>query len=185
MVLQKFLLLFFLSYEVFASGILLVGDSMAEAVAKPLESKFKSTSDSYKYIFKRGTQVHYWIDNPTLYLDLFRSKPDILLISLGTNDLVAKRSNEKIIENLHILIDEMISFGVKKKNIFLIAPPIQNDNDLNEAMEKSFGSHLIKSKDLLLELKEDHIHPTPESNRIWSGYIFDFLSHFEDGGNYR
>jgi hypothetical protein len=47
-------------------------------------------------------------------------------------------------------------------------------------MEKSFGSHLIKSKDLLLELKDDRIHPTLESNKIWSDYIFNFLLTFDE-----
>jgi lysophospholipase L1-like esterase len=176
----KVFILFILALPSFGKEIFLFGDSMAEAVAKPLEKKFSGTLHSFSYKFKRGTRVDYWIFNPELYLELGEKKPDIVLISLGTNDLVAKKSNEQIINSLNILIEDLALLGIPRENIVLVATPIQNDNNLNSDMKIAFEPYLIPSKDLLLELKADNIHPTITSNQIWSGFIFDALKVYFD-----
>lgn len=176
----KLFILSILTLPSFGKEIFLFGDSMAEAVAKPLEKKFSETPHSFSYNFKRGTRVDYWIYNPDLYLAISEKKPDIVLISLGTNDLVAKKTNEQIINSLNILIEDLALLGVPRENILLVATPIQNDNNLNNDMSKAFTFYTIPSKELLLELKADNIHPTITSNQIWSGFIFDVLKVYFD-----
>lgn len=158
-----------------AAEFFLFGDSMAEAVAKPLEKKFLEVSIPFNYLYKRGTQVDYWINTPDLYNYIIEKHPDYILISLGTNDLVAKKSNNQIIQSLATLIDVLVSLGIEQNNIFLITTPLQNDNNLNKDMYKHFGVQTIVSKDLLLMLKADNIHPLIESNKIWSESIFNYI----------
>ena len=159
-----------------AADFLLIGDSMAEAVDKPLERRFANTGHTYSSFFKRGTTVDYWVRNPQLYLYVQQRHPDYLLISLGTNDIVAQKSNEKIISDLRILINALSENGVNPNTIIIIAPPIPNDNNLNEALQLAFGNYVFPSKSRALELKADHIHPTPASNERWSDELFYYLS---------
>jgi hypothetical protein len=178
---RLFLNLLFLSLltnHLSASDVLLIGDSMAEAVALPLEKRFSAVSVQYRYMYKRGTKVNYWINNPEVQNSIKLQIPNYVLITLGTNDLVAQKTNTQIISDLSLLIDELVSTGVPINGIFLIATPIPNDNGLNEAMLTYFGDHVITSKNLQLALKPDNIHPLPESNIIWSDYIYNYLINF-------
>jgi lysophospholipase L1-like esterase len=159
-----------------AADFLLIGDSMAEAVDKPLERRFAKTTHTYSSFFKRGTTVDYWINNPQLYTYVQQRHPNYVLISLGTNDIVAQKTNERIISDLHILITSLSENGVNPSTIVIIAPPIPNDNNLNEALQVAFGDYVFPSKSRMLELKGDHIHPTPASNERWSDEIFYYLS---------
>ena len=158
-----------------ASDFLLIGDSMAEAVAKPLERRFSKTVHTYSFLFKRGTTVNYWINNSELYSFLEQRHPDYVLISLGTNDIVAKKTNEQIIADLRTLSATFSQKGINT-TIVIIAPPIPNDNNLNEALQVAFGGYVFPSKSRLLELKADQIHPTPASNERWSDEIFYYFS---------
>jgi lysophospholipase L1-like esterase len=158
-----------------ADNILLVGDSMAEAIAKPLEKLFHGTNNNYTYRFKRGTQVEFWLNNQLLFEKLQESNPDYVVISLGTNDLVAKKTNENIIANLDKLIYSIETFGQKKPNFILVAPPIQLDNDLGIAMKEHYGDICFQSKDLNLTTKSDGIHPTREADQAWAVSVYNFL----------
>lgn len=178
MILLKFWISFFcLNLFVHASDFLLIGDSMAEAVAKPLERRFSKTSDNYAYFFKRGTTVNYWISNPELYSYLQHQHPDYILISLGTNDIVAKKTNKQIIDDLNTLMGNIMQNTVKPIKFIIIAPPIPNDNNLNEELQTASQSiYIFHSKSRLLELKADQIHPTPASNERWSDELFQTIS---------
>jgi len=170
------LLLLFLASLGHGADFLLIGDSMAEAVDKPLERRFAKTAHTYSSFFKRGTTVDYWNRNPQLLLYVQQRHPDYLLISLGTNDIVAQKSNEKIISDLRTLINTLEQNGINSNTIVIIAPPIPNDNNLNEALQMAFGNYVFPSKSRALELKGDHIHPTPASNERWSDELFYYLS---------
>lgn len=160
-----------------ASDFLLIGDSMAEAVAKPLERRFSKTADTYSFLFKRGTTVNYWINNPELDSYLEQRTPNYILISLGTNDIVAKKTNAQIITNLNTLMAYITHNGTKPIIFIIIAPPIPNDNNLNEALLAAGEAvNIFPSKSRLYELKADQIHPTPASNERWSDELFQYMS---------
>jgi lysophospholipase L1-like esterase len=158
-----------------ADSILLIGDSMAEAIAKPLERLFNSTGNEYVYRFKRGTQVSYWIENLELPQIVETSSPDYVVISLGTNDIVAKKSNETIIDNLDKLMENIQTLSDKKISFILIAPPIQMDNELNIAMKEHYGESCFTSKDLNLTTAADKIHPIYEADVSWAKEVYDYL----------
>jgi lysophospholipase L1-like esterase len=158
-----------------AANILLIGDSMAEAIAKPLEKSFRGTSNNYTYCFKRGTRTDFWLGNQLLFEKLQESSPNYIIISLGTNDIVAKKSNEKIIFNLDKLIYSIQFFGYNKAKFLIIAPPIQADNDLGLAMRDHYGKFCFPSKELNLTIRSDGFHPTAEADKAWSRSIFLYM----------
>lgn len=169
-----FFLFFFIQVSM-AETVLLIGDSMAEAVAKPLEKLFNTTNYQYVYRFKRGTQVTYWLDNPELEEKLQSSDPDYVLISLGTNDIVAKKSNEAIIESLDKLMEYIQALSSKKINFLVVATPLQADNDLNLAMQEHYGESCFVSKSLNLETNRDKVHPTHEADEVWAQQIYEYF----------
>ena len=83
------------------------------------------------------------------------------------------RKNQKIIDELKLLFLEVQKLGVLKSSIFIVATPIANDNNLNYAMKKEFGSNVLESKKLRLAMSYDNIHPTMASDYFWAAKIAD------------
>lgn len=166
-----FVFFIFAANLIFAKPILLIGDSMAEAIYKPICSIFESNALACDVYFKRGTRVDYWLKNKQIFEN--SQNPKIAIITLGTNDLIAKKSNQKIIDELKLLFLEVQKLGVLKSSIFIVATPITNDNNLNYAMKKEFGSNVLESKKLRLAMSYDNIHPTMASDYFWAAKIAD------------
>ncbi len=148
---------------------------MAEAIDKPLERLLIQSNNTYFILFKRGTTVKYWHNEPNLVNFLTLRKPDYMVISLGTNDLFVPKKNSDIIGDLDLLIRYAVSMGVEKNKILIIATPLQNDNGLNVELRNHFGNSVFPSQQLQLVLKADGIHPTPASNEQWSKAIMSYL----------
>ena len=170
------LFLFLLLTTANAQHVFLFGDSMAEALAKSLEKNFSQTSHSYAYMFKRGTTIDYWIHNPELFVSLHTRKPDFVIISLSTNDLVAKKTNDEIIAGFEVLIGYLQKMGISREKVLVVAPPIPNDKDLNFALYEQYGRLAFLSKNMGLELKKDKIHPTIDADIVWSYAVFTVVN---------
>lgn len=176
MTLKKILLaLMIISSFALGKTVLVIGDSMAEAIDRPIIKILKNNDIECKVHFKRGTRVDYWIKNKDLFLNE-ASRPDIVLISLGTNDLVAKKTNTKIITELETLIGIITSLGIDKKNVLVIAPPIEDDKGLNNDLSEHFGKQAFLSKEINLTFSKDKIHPTMQSNVVWAASIVDYIA---------
>lgn len=164
-----------ISTLVSAKTVLVIGDSMVEAINKPIMKIFKNNNIECKIHFKRGTRVDYWIENKNLFLDE-SIKPDVALISLGTNDLIAKKTNKKIITELETLMEIITSAGVERENILIVAPPIYDDKGLNDDLLTHFGKQAFLSKEINLSFAKDNIHPTMPSNVVWAASIVDYMA---------
>lgn len=159
----------------YGKNVLVIGDSMAEAIDRPIKKIFQNNEIDCKVSFKRGTRVDYWLKNKDLYMNE-PTRPDVVIISLTTNDIVANKSHEKIINELEALIENLIILGADKKNILIVATPIEEDRGLNQVLIKHFGKQVFDSKEVSLAFGKDKIHPTMQSNVVWAAAIVDYIA---------
>ncbi len=150
--------------------VLLVGDSMAEGINPFIQQELKDKV-TYKSVYKRGTTVPYWNSNTLLdkELDL---KPDIILVSLGTNDLKTKPSN---FDSYAKFNSKLINSGAK---IYWIIPPEMpfNNEDIIYLIEHPEPPiEKIDCSTLNLERAKDKVHLTIKGYRDWSKCISNSL----------
>jgi len=166
-------------------NILFVGDSMVEAIFKP--SKYLCKKKKYRcdYLFKRGLRTDVWTKNGwygiNLILKIVENRPDIIVISSGTNDIYAKESKRQIYKDFRdtIKLIRKVSKNIKiNPKIVIVAPPIPNDKNLNEYLKKKFqhekNIYVMQSKYYHFKLW-DGIHPTAKSSSIWANKILKMI----------
>ncbi len=165
--------------------ILFVGDSMVEAIFKP--SKYLCQKKKYKcdFIFKRGLRTDVWTRSGwygvSLILKIAENRPDIVVISSGTNDIYAKESKEQIYrdfkDTIRLIRNVSKNININPK-IVIVAPPIPNDRNLNEYLKKKFKNekniYVMQSKHYHFKLW-DGIHPTAKSSSIWANKILRMI----------
>ena len=168
------------SYKPKKLSILFVGDSMVEAIKKPSQEICMQKGFECAYAFKRGLRTEKWFEDElykgNLMFFLLTQKPDIVVISTGTNDIYNKESNERIYIELKQVINfikKIASHYKKQPEFVIVAPPIPNDNNLNEYLMEKFSQQNIKiimSKYYDFSLR-DGVHPDAESNKLWAKII--------------
>jgi len=165
--------------------ILFVGDSMVEAIYKPSKSICKKKRYKCDYIFKRGLRTDAWTRSRwygvNLILKIAENKPDIIVISSGTNDIYARESKEQIYRDFKatIRLIRKVSRNVNiNPKIIIVAPPIPNDKHVNEYLKRKFRGYknvyVMQSKYYRFKLW-DGIHPTAKSSSIWANKIIKMI----------
>ncbi len=165
--------------------ILFVGDSMVEAIEKPSKNICKEKKLNCDYLFKRGLRTDAWIHSGwygvSLILKIAEFKPNIIVISSGTNDIYNRETPFQIYRDFTELIS-LINNVSKNVNIspkiVIVAPPIPNDKNLNRVLKERFSNmkniFVIQSKNFHLKLW-DGIHPNVNSSKIWAKKIISFI----------
>lgn len=162
-----FLLLFNLAAK---PKLLLVGDSLAEGINPHIYSSLKEKV-IYKSLYKRGTTVPYWLKSSQLVAEL-KTKPDIILVSLGTNDLKTRTSN---LDQYYQFSEKLISSGAQ---VYWIIPPVMpfNNEDIIQWIEHPEPPiSKIDCGEYDLERSQDQVHLTPKGYQDWSKCIVDSL----------
>lgn len=149
--------------------VLLVGDSMAEGLSPSLKSNDRGYHVTSLY--KRGTTVPYWNDNKEFKSLLKRDKWDIVLVSLGTNDLLLKQnSTEKYFQ-----FNEKLS-ALKAKVYWIIPPVMPFRNEWVEEWIENPTSPIEKIEcPFDFERAKDGVHLTQKSYKEWGNCVLDSL----------
>jgi len=166
-------------------SILFVGDSMVEAIFKPSKTLCKKKRYHCDYLFKRGLKTDVWTKSGwygiNLILKIVENRPDIIVISSGTNDIYAKESKEQIYRDFRrtIKLIRNVSRNIKiNPKIIIVAPPIPNDKNVNEYLKRKFrrekNVYVMQSKYYRFKLW-DGIHPTSKSSSIWATKILKMI----------
>ncbi len=165
--------------------ILFVGDSMVEAIKRPSKNICNKKRYECDYLFKRGLRTDAWTYNGwygvSLILKIAEFKPNIIVISSGTNDIYNRETPYQIYKDFTKLINLInnVSENVNiSPKIIIVAPPIPNDKNLNRVLKKRFSNmkniFVIQSKKFHLKLW-DGIHPNIDSSKIWAQKIISFI----------
>ena len=173
--------------------ILLIGDSLAVGTAPHFAALAKEARAEFKSLAKEGTRIDQWSSSADLARLLSTYQPDLVLVSLGTNDsfmqgagVVAKQ--QQALEKLYALLTQWPranGTGRGAEHIVWIGPPtLPNPPNpgISKMIQDSAGSaisphyHYFHSERLQLPRGPDNLHPTARGYAGWAGAIWHWLS---------
>lgn len=152
--------------------VVLIGDSMAEGLGWFLRGKIEAAGGHYIIESSQSSTIPAW-QNRRLREVIDRDQPDILFISLGSNELFLKdpeRTRAPLIRQLTQDIGDLPAFW--------IGPPSwKPDNGLVHVIETNFQpDHFYNSNDLKVPRRGDGAHPTREGFETWANLVWDWYA---------
>lgn len=173
--------------------VLLIGDSLAVGTAPHFATMAKEAGVDFKSLAIVGTRIDQWAASPELKSLLASFEPDLILVSLGTNDSfmqgadITSRQQAQLEKLLALLTSFSRSkdYGLGPEHIVWIGPPtLPNPPSpgIPKMIQDSSGSALapryyyFHSERLDLPRGPDKIHPTARGYAGWAGAIWHWLS---------
>jgi hypothetical protein len=149
---------------------LFVGDSMVEPLAYRFNDYCKESGDTMYAVTWYGSTTMAWSgETMDYYMD--KVNPTYIIYCMGSNELSSK--NVKVInENL----ERMKAKANGVPCIFIGPPNIKPDGGINEEIAKVFGKNrYFDSRNLEIERRNDHLHPTNSGARVWMDEICEWM----------
>lgn len=173
--------------------VLLIGDSLAVGMAPHFSMLAKDAGVEFKSLAKVGTRIDQWASSAELKKLAESFKPDLVLVSLGTNDEfmrgadVVQKQQVQLEKLLAVLTEwpRAIDYGLGPEHIVWIGPPTLPNPpspDVAKMIQESAGSvlspkfHYFHSEKLTIPRGPDGIHPTVRGYAGWAGAIWHWLS---------
>jgi len=173
--------------------VLLIGDSLAVGMAPHFVALAKEAGVEFKSMAIVGTRIDQWAASADLKNLLASFQPELVLVSLGTNDsfmqgadVVAKQQAQ--LEKLLGVLTEwprQRDYGLGPDFIVWIGPPTlpkPPNPGISKMIQDSSGSALapsyyyFHSERLDLPRQPDGIHPVVRGYAGWAGAIWHWLS---------
>lgn len=173
--------------------ILLLGDSLAVGTAPHFSALAKEAKVEFKSLAKEGTRIDQWASNADLARLLSSYQPDLVLVSLGTNDsfmqgtgVVAKQ--QQALEKLLALLTQWPRTNGSGRGpehiVWVGSPTLPNPPNpgISKMIQDSAGGaispryHYFHSERLQLPRGPDNLHPTARGYAGWAGAIWHWLS---------
>lgn len=121
----------------------------------------------------------------------FQNDTELLIIMLGTNDLLQFWSPEAAGEKMRLFLD---SLSVNSENILLISPPtmvfgewVQDQELIDDSVSLAgcyqelaevMGIRYVSAGEWAIPMAHDGVHMTQDGHRIFAEKLFAFLSSF-------
>jgi hypothetical protein len=150
--------------------VLLVGDSMAEGLRPSLQQRVEAAGGRFIGEAWQSSTIIGWEGSGRLREMLERYQPDIVFISLGSNELQARRP-----EGRAPLIRRMVA-EIGGRPAYWIGPPSwKTDRGLLRVIEENFqAGHFYNASDLQVPRQRDGKHPTLEGFSQWTELIWSW-----------
>ncbi len=162
------------AYPVSLAGktVLLLGDSMAEGLVPSLQKKVEAAGGRFFGEPWQSSTIIGWEGTGRLRQMIERYQPDIVFISLGSNELEARRP-----EGRAPLIKRMLA-EIGARPAFWIGPPSwKQDRGLLSVIAKNFqAGHFFNASNLQLPRQSDGKHPTLEGFEQWTELIWNWYA---------
>ncbi|MBA3766079.1 MAG: Ig-like domain-containing protein [Acidobacteria bacterium] len=162
------------AYPVSLAGktVLLVGDSMAEGLAPSLQKRVEAAGGRFFGEPWQSSTIIGWEGTGRLRQMIERYQPDIIFISLGSNELEARRP-----EGRAPLIKQMLA-EIGARPAFWISPPSwKQDRGLLSVIAENFQpGHFFNASNLQLPRQTDGKHPTLEGFEQWTELIWKWYA---------
>lgn len=176
--------------------VLLLGDSLAVGLSPHLKALAKDAGVELRALAKTGTRIDQWAKSEELAAVLRDYSPELVLVSLGTNDAaIGAGAAERQKPYLDQLL-EQFAHGVSHRNdyglgadVVWIGPPTLPFESAAmtsmiragvEAYGDSLGGHprgaYFPSETLEIPRAPDHIHPTATGAAGWAGALWSWLT---------
>lgn len=173
--------------------VLLVGDSLAVGMAPFFAALAKEAGVEFKSLAKEGTRIDQWASNAELAKLLDSYQPNLVLVSLGTNDAYMK--GEGVVAKQQAQLDKLYAlltqwprkkdYGLGPEHLVWIGPPTlpaAPTPAMVGMIQASSGSalspryHYFHSDRLALPRGPDNLHPTAKGYAGWAGAVWHWLS---------
>lgn len=152
--------------------VVLLGDSMAEGLGWFLRAKIEAAGGRYIIEPWQSSTISGW-ESGKLREVLERDKPDILFISLGSNELFIKKPDQTRAPQIRQMTKD-----IGDLHAYWIGPPSwKPDNGLVRVIQENFQpEHFYDSNDLKVPRRGDGAHPTREGFETWANLVWDWYA---------
>jgi len=156
--------------------VLHVGDSFAGALGIPLGELLEQAGVRSILKHKDSSYLTTWAWEPELEREIWRYNPDLVVITLGANELgiADPAQREKTVRK--------IVSTVGKRPCLWVAIPLWSErhNGLLDVIEHSSGPCVFYDTNeqidtLAMPRIHDGIHPTNAARRAWAEAVFEYL----------
>ncbi len=152
--------------------IVLIGDSLAQGLGPPLHAIARGVPCAFDAFGQQSTRVHQWAQRVDLRAVVGSPPADLVLVSLGTNDM---RTSDPAAAGAEAgaLVDQLASMGA---SVAWLAPPQMafDQGTFRPALEaacKARSVPIFDARSLDLERAADGIHLTPRGYGAWAEAI--------------
>ena len=168
--------------------VLLIGDSLAVGMSDPFKNL--ATNSIHHFSSKGcnagstplsgctsivGASVVQWARDSWILPVLQKHQPQVVLISLGTNDFrYPAASKQKIQEQIRILVEKIRSFGAEPIWIDPVSMPFADTAGVRDSW-KSTGIRYFDSSSLSYDRAPDGVHLKPLGYQDWASKIWSWL----------
>jgi acyl-CoA thioesterase-1 len=148
------------------------GDSMVGGgLCKALAPMFKEDGTKFVRDVWESASLVAFADSDRLPKLMKRYDPDLVLLTLGANDVFDKHP-----ENMIRYIETIVK-KVGDRDCYWIGPPLwKGDHGLNDVIrEHAAPCVFYDSSHLTLQRAGDHIHPTEKGGAVWADAFWSFF----------
>jgi hypothetical protein len=153
--------------------VLQIGDSFADALGGKLGKMFRAVEVKSDLEFETPSYIPNWSYGSKLPKLLATYRPDLVLITLGANEIEIPHPEERIKPVKHLVQT------LGGRPCVWIAPPLWKPDSgvLQVIRENVAPCRYLDSNELVHELPRarDKIHPSLEGREIWAKVVFDWL----------
>ncbi|HEX8137648.1 MAG TPA: SGNH/GDSL hydrolase family protein [Pyrinomonadaceae bacterium] len=149
-------------------SVLLVGDSMAEGLRPSLQQRVEAAGGRFFGEAWQSSTIIGWQGSGRLREMIERYRPDIVFISLGSNELEARRPEDRA-----PLVKQMVA-ELGQRPAYWIGPPSwREDRGLLRVIAENFQpGHFYNASNLQVPRQRDGKHPTSEGFAEWTQLIW-------------
>ena len=165
------------------SRLMLIGDSLAQGLAVPMKALAARRGVHYVGSGVAGSRLDQWATSRWLDDKLVEFKPNVVLVSLGTNDAYMQLSNEQreahlrsadaLMRKLHGAGAEVVWIGVPK------LPKVHLGRTASKAMLDGIRSrqkYYFPSEALTIPRGPDGLHPNVAGYGGWAAAVWDWVT---------
>ena len=175
--------------------VLLVGDSLAVGTAPHFAALAKEAGVEFKSLAKEGTRIDQWASSAELANLLNAFQPDLVLVSLGTNDSFMQGGDAATVARQKPQLEKLLAlltqwprkkdYGLGPEHLVWIGPPTlpkPPSPGVSRMIQDAAGNaisprfHYFHSENLLLPRGPDNLHPTARGYAGWAGAVWHWLS---------
>ncbi|MBL9112654.1 MAG: SGNH/GDSL hydrolase family protein [Myxococcales bacterium] len=154
--------------------VLHAGDSMVGGdggLTKALGAKFKAEGAKFVRDYEVSVSIGTYARSPRLKNLLDKHKPDIVILTLGANDVFIPFPQN------HIAAVEAIVKKIGDRECYWMSPPTwKPDSGIVDVIkEHSAPCKFFDSRNLTLKRAGDHIHPTEKGGADWAELFWAYF----------
>jgi hypothetical protein len=154
--------------------VLLIGDSYAAGLGSQMAHLAAACAAPYHYKGDVGSSVLKWQNESVLRPEIEKFDPNVVLISLGGNDM--QRSPAQLKKAIDSLVAKIRGVGARALWIAPLTVPVKDTSGVREIWKKAVGDDWYDSEKLEIPRGSDGIHLAPSGYRYWAEQIWPWMA---------